>query len=1238
MALTVAEIKMNVEVAGADKGKRALNQLDDAAQQLAGGVTQAGVKMSGTIDSMSDFSDMAGGLRDRLMGIATPMLNFGKTSLFAASQLNESMSAVSVAFGDAAKNVFGFTGSTAKSLGLSQQDALSAATAFGVLGKSAGLTGNQLATMSNDMVQASVDLASFNNMSVDDVLIKMRAGLTGEMEGLKALGITMTEAEVEARGLAMGFEQVNGEFTQGQKILIRQALLMEKLGDASGDFNRTQSGFASQQKILAANIEELQAKIGNMFIPVFTKLTGVGIKVIDMLSKMPKEVFLVVGAFTALITVVAGVAGALAIVTGAIGTFAPFVPKVTAALSRMPGPIIKIGQALRFLSTSTPLLLAIVAAIALLTVAYKKNFLGFGDAVRAVAGWVADGFGKIVGWIQTMVSLFKMFRSGGLDPISSGFKALGIVLENIGLQTVGEWFQRMGDGISAAWKNLSEFLKTGHMSSALFRDMPKPIEIVVRLFAALAGFFINLQKSWKKGRFLTDLPRNFRIMGREIGKAAERLTGIKGIGRATALVFETFGRGLQTIIRTIQRAVGIFQDFRSRGMNPLEAAFATLGALLPRFNGIFMALYQHVVNILNIFKVLAETVVAVVRGFSENGLRGAFDALLQQLPKLGEAFLNLVKGILTVQAEIAKALLGIFKDVDWAGIGAALWAAFTGMIAAIPWSSIPDWIVGAAEWLWDTGKDVVGGLIGGFEEKWPDIKTWLGETLKTLVLAALPLAEDVVTWLIHVGKNIMTGVYNGIATFMSDTIMPFFSDAATGFKKYLDDAIPDGGEVVEWLLDFGKKIMYGAYDGITDFWNEFIAPWFGKIKDKIAEALPDDVKDALQDIIDAVSGIGSAAEDVAGKIGGFATTIKNALKGIYDWAYGPLNTIVGVIEAIIRNAERAIGLLDKLPFVGDDGGGSKSTGGEVVPINDPNFPNKRNRDNDGPQAFLPSLGGMDKAGTILSTFATRSSEMSRTFIDKFNAMANKARDFTSRVPADLGRAADSIHRSLTTRFIDANRQVTGNVTQMTGRLMEFATQAGQAGDRAGSSFTDRLRNALFRAVGVARETAMQALNALSGLAGMAGDRGFSVGAAWSQGVANGIRSFIWAISNAARDAINEAERSARDAQDMKSPSRRAAREVGKWWPLGVAMGIDAYAGAIGDAARRAVATTGGAFNGNTSVRSGRYLGGAAGGPVVRNTFLVVSSELLGEIQDAVETMRVITDPSELQSVFGGGVA
>ncbi len=79
--------------------------------------------------------------------------------------------------------------------------------------------------------------------------------------------------------------------------------------------------------------------------------------------------------------------------------------------------------------------------------------------------------------------------------------------------------------------------------------------------------------------------------------------------------------------------------------------------------------------------------------------------------------------------------------------------------------------------------------------------------------------------------------------------------------------------------------------------------------------------------------------------------------------------------------------------------------------------------------------------------------------------------------------------------------------------------------------------------------------------------GTDVGYQFSAGTASGIRNGEYLVVSAAQDVARSAVRASRQTLQINSPSRIGEKDVGYWWPAGVAEGIEKGTGLVVDAAR-----------------------------------------------------------------------
>ena len=235
------------------------------------------------LDNLDRIGETASRVGQKLtIGLTIPITAAFVKAVDAASDLAETMNKVDVVFGDSAASVKAFGEDAADSMGMSTRTALEAAGTFGNLFTSMGIGVEVSADMSTSLLTLAADLASFNNIDPTVALEKLRAGLVGEVEPLRTLGVNLSAAAVEVKALEMGLVSEGETLTAAAKAQASYALILEQTTNAQGDFARTADGLANSTRIMRARIEDAAAEMGENLLPIALDLT---LKVSDLVKK-----------------------------------------------------------------------------------------------------------------------------------------------------------------------------------------------------------------------------------------------------------------------------------------------------------------------------------------------------------------------------------------------------------------------------------------------------------------------------------------------------------------------------------------------------------------------------------------------------------------------------------------------------------------------------------------------------------------------------------------------------------------------------------------------------------------------------------------------------------------------------------------------------------------------------------------------------------------------------------------
>ncbi len=264
-----------------EKGEKATDDNSKSLKDFGDSADTAGQKTLklGDLIKANLISDaIKNGLRsigNLMLNIAKKGIEFLKKGIQTASDLVEVQNVVDVTFQQNAETINKWAKKAASAYGMSELSAKKYNGTMGAMLKSMGLTDDEVLNMSMDMVGLAGDFASFYNLDHEEAFNKIRAGISGETEPLKQLGINMSIANLEAFALSQGITKSYNAMTQSEKAILRYNYLMHVSADAQGDFARTSDSYANQVRIAQLNMENLSSAIGQKLLPVVNKAVKV---------------------------------------------------------------------------------------------------------------------------------------------------------------------------------------------------------------------------------------------------------------------------------------------------------------------------------------------------------------------------------------------------------------------------------------------------------------------------------------------------------------------------------------------------------------------------------------------------------------------------------------------------------------------------------------------------------------------------------------------------------------------------------------------------------------------------------------------------------------------------------------------------------------------------------------------------------------------------------------------------
>jgi hypothetical protein len=192
---------------------------------------------------------------------------YGMDGLALASNLNESLNAVNVTFGEEVAGQLGVISRAApRELRVTQTAFNEYAVRFSAFARNIAGDGGDVVATIDQITTRGADFASVYNMEVADALALFQSGLAGETEPLRKFGLDLSAAAVESHAYATGIGTIGKELTEAEKIQARWSLILQQTSAVQGDATNTAGEFANQQRALAINLEEAQTKLGGFLL------------------------------------------------------------------------------------------------------------------------------------------------------------------------------------------------------------------------------------------------------------------------------------------------------------------------------------------------------------------------------------------------------------------------------------------------------------------------------------------------------------------------------------------------------------------------------------------------------------------------------------------------------------------------------------------------------------------------------------------------------------------------------------------------------------------------------------------------------------------------------------------------------------------------------------------------------------------------------------------------------------
>lgn len=296
--LAIAMRQLMSELSKAPSVSRNIIDMTNALAKLSRTGGAAGTAAKSITSSFSGFSSGASAVTKKSFSLASAIGKVYATywTLFRgfrllgdaidiSSSLTEVENVVRQTFGQYESLINNFAKTSIEKFGMSELSAKQFASRFQAMGTALDIPQGKMANMSIRLTELAGDMASFYDVSQEDIAKSLQSVFSGTTAPMRRYGIDLTQATLKEWALKQGLDANISSMTQAQKAMLRYQYVLAHTTNITGDFARTADTWHNQITMLRENFKALGAVVGggliNAFKPFIKVLNAVLQKVIS---------------------------------------------------------------------------------------------------------------------------------------------------------------------------------------------------------------------------------------------------------------------------------------------------------------------------------------------------------------------------------------------------------------------------------------------------------------------------------------------------------------------------------------------------------------------------------------------------------------------------------------------------------------------------------------------------------------------------------------------------------------------------------------------------------------------------------------------------------------------------------------------------------------------------------------------------------------------------------------------
>lgn len=283
-----------------EKVSRGFSNLPKTIQRVTRSTQRLAESNQEAASSFSILSDPITAIVAKLASYAyilTRVVDFLADSVMSINDYVENVNLFQVSMGEFYDEAFAYAQLVNEKLGIDPSQWMRTQGVFMSIASGFGVSREQAYALSEGLTELSYDLSSLYNEGVESSAQRLQSALAGEIEPIRRLGISITEATLKEFALSKGIDESVESMTEQEKALLRTLKLMEGSATigAIGDFARTLESPANALRVLKQELTQLSRAIGSVFIPILVQVLPYVQAVVSILTDLISRLATLVG-------------------------------------------------------------------------------------------------------------------------------------------------------------------------------------------------------------------------------------------------------------------------------------------------------------------------------------------------------------------------------------------------------------------------------------------------------------------------------------------------------------------------------------------------------------------------------------------------------------------------------------------------------------------------------------------------------------------------------------------------------------------------------------------------------------------------------------------------------------------------------------------------------------------------------------------------------------------------------